>query len=91
METTVLSVAIALAAGLLLVTTYLAVIGTSAAAMRARYLRCPLCHHHYLATGRGGGQHECPHGLDERAYQYLWSSTHHRHLAPAAHEHTGTR
>ena len=82
METTLLTVAISLATGLLLVTTYFAVVGIAAVATRARFARCPRCHHHYLATGRGSEQHECPHGLDERAYQYLWSSTHH-HAASA--------
>jgi len=55
---------------LLVAATYFMIVGAAAIAMNARYLRCPLCHHHYLGTVTSPA-HECPHGWFERGRTYL--------------------
>ncbi|HEY2794166.1 MAG TPA: hypothetical protein VGJ28_17505 [Micromonosporaceae bacterium] len=68
-------------AGLLLTATaYFLMVGGAAILMSARYLRCPLCHHHYLGSGKAA-EHECPHGWFTRGRAYLASHVLHRPVA----------
>jgi hypothetical protein len=68
-------------AGLLLaVVAYFMTVGAAAIVMSARYIRCPLCHHHYLGSGRPA-EHECPHGWFARGRAYLASHVFHRPIA----------
>jgi hypothetical protein len=63
---------------LLMYSAYVSVVGLTGVITGAAYLRCGRCHHHYLRV-RKGGQHDCPHGILEDAYQVGWRSLHHSH------------
>ena len=79
--TATLSVCLGLAAILLLVVTYLAIMGLLAVFSGARFERCERCHRHRLTTEGPVHRGDCPDGLREHVL----------HLTHSVHEAVGQR